>query len=362
MDTAEFANILYNTVVPSSLSEAEEFKKYEPIQNYVASQLPSKLYRFRRCDERSISAFYNDQIWVSTSESMNDGFDARLYFDKHEIISWLDSQLSDDSLNAFINSIGADSKLPPNIAVLPGIEQAYQQIKTLSHEQLMLSLKNIYEFIRCDSSEAIAKIAALTQQTLKFCCLSEKIESSAMWGLYAADESGFALAYDCRNISESISDTNGSSRQCTIFPVIYGEERFKVPTEYIQFLLTYRLWNIALGKTGYISFCPAIAQWILGSLVCPDKFIATKIALHKSAEWQNEKEWRLFCSSSNDMEFQQANHGFFIKAPVALYLGRRISPIHEKILRNFALEKNLPVFKMRLNDESATYELKPSEI
>ena len=85
--------------------------------------------------------------------------------------------------------------------------------------------------------------------------------------------------------------------------------------------------------------------------------MVTKISLHKSKEWEREAEWRLFCSSLNDQEFTNAKHGYCIKKPTAIYLGRRIKPINEKILRKLAEEKEIPVYKMKLDDKSATYDM-----
>ena len=90
--------------------------------------------------------------------------------------------------------------------------------------------------------------------------------------------------------------------------------------------------------------------------------IATKISLHKSIEWEKETEWRMFCTSSNDVEFNNEKHGFCKKKPERIYLGRRISPINEKILVSLAKEKGVPVYKMKLEDESSTYSLTSIQI
>ena len=82
MDTSEFAKLLYETRIPSSLSAEEAQKKYEPVLHCISEKTPERLYRYRHCDTRSFEAFDKDQVWVSTAESMNDGFDARLFFDK----------------------------------------------------------------------------------------------------------------------------------------------------------------------------------------------------------------------------------------------------------------------------------------
>ena len=96
---------------------------------------------------------------------------------------------------------------------------------------------------------------------------------------------------------------------------------------------------------------------ILSSGIYPDISVVTKVSLHKSDEWEREAEWRLFCTSSNDYEFQTSKHSYCIKKPTALFLGRRISDINEKILRSIADSKSIPVHKMKLDDGSPSYDL-----
>ena len=55
--------------------------------------------------------------------------------------------------------------------------------------------------------------------------------------------------------------------------------------------------------------------------------------------------------------FNNSHHGCCIKRPTGIYLGRRISRTYEKILRLIAKEKDLPVYKMGLDDRSPAYEL-----
>ena len=57
---------------------------YNELQNESNKILPEKLYRYRNCNENSISAFVNDEVWVVKSNLMNDGFDTRPYIDMEE--------------------------------------------------------------------------------------------------------------------------------------------------------------------------------------------------------------------------------------------------------------------------------------
>ncbi|MDE7430640.1 MAG: hypothetical protein K2N34_01790, partial [Lachnospiraceae bacterium] len=69
----------------------------------------------------------------------------------------------------------------------------------------------------------------------------------------------------------------------------------------------------------------------------------SKIAIHKSLEWKPEKEWRLFYTNTNPQSVNEV-HSFMHKKPVAVYLGRKISAINEKILKDIAKEKGIECY------------------
>ena len=77
-----YNQLIENTIVPAGMTSDEKAKQYEKVVNYVNSVLPSKLYRFRSVTERSLSALYNDELWFANGSTMNDDFEARLYYDK----------------------------------------------------------------------------------------------------------------------------------------------------------------------------------------------------------------------------------------------------------------------------------------
>lgn len=357
MNREEFVRILYGTVVPSNLSWEEQEKKYDEVNRFVSSELPERLFRYRRCDERSIEAFYKDQVWVSTSESMNDGFDARLFFDRRTINEWISNYFSDLALKNLVYNMIQAIPNRQKFCTPPGMEKTVEQIQSMNQEELEKKILVHWKEMQEDIAQALLEVAPVTQQALKFSCFSESISSAAMWGLYAADESGFALSYKFERCSFSTETGNGCSCQCTVFPVIYSNERYKVPDQFVQFLLQYRIMKKAFISSGYYAVFPEYSEQFLNRIICPDLFMGTKMALHKSLEWETEKEWRVFCTSNDDAEFIRTKHGCFIQTPAELYLGRRISEINQKILTDIAKEKGITVYKMRLNDDSPTYDL-----
>ena len=85
MNTIYFNQLLekasFNVVNPTE----EERKACQELQEYISNHIPKKLYRYRRCDENSLNAFLNDQLWFSTGSKMNDDYDSMLYYDKKAI-------------------------------------------------------------------------------------------------------------------------------------------------------------------------------------------------------------------------------------------------------------------------------------
>ncbi len=339
MDSIErkkFAEILYNTKNPDNLPACEFDKIYQPLLEFMNTFFPQTLYRYRSCEERQFEAFYKNQIWASNAECMNDGFDSRMFFDQSAVESEVESELSDEALSRLLNSF---KETPPLL---------FRGILNCDIEILTNQLKQYRNFIKSNIPYKMAEIVSSLQRTSKFACFSEDICSPAMWGLYSVNESGFALAYDFSNWVWT--KTAPWQETFNLFPVLYNDERFKVSNEYIQFLL----------KRGF--FTNVIPQDILQQIVpCPDKSMITKIALQKSSEWSYEKEWRIIYTR-NDIQFQNNKSVSFEAIPIAVYLGRRISYINERLLRDIANEKKIPVFKMYMDDKSPTYKLIPYKV
>ena len=355
MEYQDFSNILESIVVP--LTESIDIEKYQRVLEYISLNKPDSLYRYRSCNERNYEAFYKDQVWVSTPDCMNDGFDTRLYFDKNRAEKTLDEWIEKELSNQIRDVVNDNREIPEDMSDLLAILDAKTFLGSLSKEQLECSIKDYVDVVKRELSSLFSVLPYTPQQAVRFACFSEDITSAVMWGVYGADESGFALEYGFPQVSFSGNVDEINHRSCMLYPVIYSDKRYEVPIEYIQFLLNYRMWFYVFSIAQGIRKLREVSKRVLQSLVCPDLFVPTKIALYKSIEWKHEKEWRVFCSSSNDYSFNNAKHGYYCQKPKGVYLGRRISPISEKILKDLAKEKGVPVYKMDLDDDNRTYKL-----
>ena len=350
LDRDSFAEKLSATVVPQNLPAEQKAVIYNELQIESNKLLPDKLYRYRSCSENSIGAFYNDELWVAKSSLMNDGFDTRPYIDMEETQERIKKLWEPVESTAFIDQKPSTEGLPPLFEVIR------QQLKAMPSDDLNQMLKQTHDFAVNEMVVASGYLPNITQESIKIGCFTEELRSPYMWGQYADNESGFALEYSFKRSPCIEPVYQGRSRVGYIFPVIYSNNRYKVSSDYVLFMLKYRLANQAIGRAGLWNRDANSAQLLMMSITCPDETVLTKIALHKSELWKQEVEWRLFVSSS-DIDFQNKNAGCCIKKPSAVYLGRRISPLNERIMRMFAKEKGLPVYKMHLDDASSSYDL-----
>ena len=147
-----------------------------------------------------------------------------------------------------------------------------------------------------------------------------------------------------------------------MYPVIYKSERFKVPDDYIRYLINYRYYCLCGIRSRNRQSENEIQNRINAILSCPDLFMLTKIALYKSIEWQFEEEWRMICNKKDNQGLWDTDSDCFHKKPKAVYLGRRISEVNEKLMISLAEEKGIPVYKMRLENDNPKYELKFEEV
>lgn len=361
MDLQEYKKILHGTILPESIPDEEQEILFRPFIDFINNAVPETLYKFRACTKNNISAFDQDEIWFASGNKMNDDFEAMLCFDKKkikaELNSFLNSDLLFDGLQAF--SQGA----PPPINIqntfpVEWITAAQEKIRGLDLSTLKKYLSEIKEAFEKEIDENDSLVHEIARNTFKFACFSDTISSPAMWGYYADSSQGFALSYNFQNgifteCSPCDKKDNCPTRiQFTLAPVLYDDKLFDA-TGYATWLFQQRIIQKILNGVNFADLYERLRRII----PCPDYFMPTKILLHKSKDWQHEKEWRLIYQRGTMDYSQQAvcEH----MRPSVLYLGQRISPIYEKILCRLATEKKIPVYKMQIDWNNTAYELHP---
>lgn len=345
-----YMDLLLSTTIPSNLTETAAFARCSDLYAYINNHKPTKLYRFRNCSERHISAFYNDELWFSGANTMNDDYDARMYYNKKELMNWLEQQASTESILYMIKQLTEDNPIPSSVLqFLPQLPGFIQRLQSYSGEQLNEMTSIFVNVIRNDLDNQLLGSVETMQELKKLVCLSEAIDSGMMWGHYSDSSQGFALEYRFDN---PYIDIKGS--QALLFPVAYSNKRLDA-TEYAKYLFRCQeLFKYAGNMDRSI-----LLRIINSILICPDVFIGTKLALVKSAEWKPEKEWRLIYPEDIVCDHP---HCCVTYKPSALYIGRKTSDINRRILIDIAREKGIPVYNMIIRESSKCYKLKAMRV
>lgn len=355
----ELEKIIENTIVPMTFSMEEKIACYHNVIKCVNSMLPDKLYRFRSCSERNLSAFYNDELWFANGSVMNDDFDARLYYDKRRIKAWLDSFLSEAGELKPIKKLMTMEQPPQEmLELIPNAEYIFEYLKKIPLENMRFISNDLIQYLLSNLDVELKKVTEQIQHRTKFACFTQKIYSDMMWGRYSDNATGFALEYKFGNKNTITYSENNTQTHVVgnLFPVIYGNRRLDT-TVYATYFFQIRM----LMRMAQYAGITYDTSWVNAIVPCPDEFMVTKLAIKKSMDWKSEKEWRMFYTT-NSLSLVGEEYSCVIQKPSGVYLGRKISEINQKIITDIAREKEIPVYKMDFDEDSKEYELKAYRI
>lgn len=322
------------------------------------------MYKFRECNENNINAFRNQQIWFATGEKMNDDYDAILYSDNERILAELHSIFDENGNLIFFKALKDGRNIPSLLYDIYGVEyvkNARQMLSFANEEDMKRFSLTIKSWAEEGFKEQFPFITRSVQNVIKFSSFSENINSPLMWGKYANNSSGFALAYDFKNKNynecpncKKLGVTCFTPKTNVLLPIVYRDKKINA-TDYARFIMQTTFTQRLL----FNSHAPEqLCKQVLSTITCSDTFMQTKIVNSKFRDWDYEKEWRMTVSynSPSCATDQTAN---IWKKPCALYLGRKIKDTDELVLRNIAYKQHIPVYKMQIDEMSDSYELKP---
>ncbi len=344
MTASDYREMIYSIVIPGHLSCEERNQRYQPLADFLKSEIPERLYRFRTCDDRKINEFEQDILGFSPAHKMNDDFDGLLYFDKKRILQGLDD-LTPLAFQKYINSIRREREMPVFKTALT--EKTFNQFtdfllktpESVLHDRLT----QFKGYVTEEFDNRMSLLCHITQNA-KIACLTSDIESPAIWGYYAKG-TGFAVSYDFRG--------EYFDKYC-LLPVIYDDNRLDA-TEYANWLFQQQTLKRVLDCAN-ASDLYQIFQHIIP---CPDEFMCGKILIHKASDWAPEKEWRLIYYAK---ESEPPQYPHITKSPSALYLGRHIDNKDKEILCQAAEKHCLPVYQMSICEEDSKYKLHPLRV
>ena len=332
----DFAELLDGTIIPEEIEQKDINLLTAPIAMMLSVMLPQKLYRYRSCSTLNFEAFDKDLVYAVSADKFNDPYDTLIYYGLENIQAEIKYYCSEEFFQKFkLQLENNDFDFPPNIIHFFGrkvLEDLWNKVISCNGID-PFTLTSFRIAMEYNTKELLLTMENKLKLVSTIACLSESINSVIMWSHYAQNHEGFALEYDLRFLLGQ-NDMN-----CCIFPVIYDNTRYNAEN-FIQ-------WIIAKGF-GF-------------NAKNPDLLSHFKMAIHKSTQWEYEKEWRII-NSEQHPTWQSRVTSLNI-APKAIYYGERISNINKKILHYIAQEKGIPEYDMYIDCGSLKYEMlyKPSQ-
>lgn len=345
VDRKEFAELLYGTIINSTNSKENAFEKLSKIRGWLLANTPKRLFRFRRCNEYSIEALKEDQIWGTSIWEFNDPYECVPCYNFETLWGKITQSLESQKFFQLINVLKEGGILPEIKRAYPSID-IEQMIKNIPDvidekdvkEKLDILKKYLSIFIGTSFEEMVHRfyIGIQAEEAQKqIACFSEQKNSTLMWGHYADSHKGFCLEYDFQSILKECTQNCIDIRCCNNFmlnyslaPIIYTKERFDA-TAYFSTVMQALLYE---------------KNQIPMDLYYEDILIVSKCMLTKSIDWEYENEWRLFTPNFND-EYKPYRKIASLR-PVALYMGAKITKENESVLYEVCKNKGIKCFKM----------------
>lgn len=355
----EFADLLYSIYFTNFDTPEYVESRFQKSKTWLKASVPSKLYHYRRCSDYSIDALEKNEIWGSSIIAFNDPFECMPCYHIDQLQSALDAELNEEKLFTIISRMrnnglpdflsqmvepGAVEPLSQMLAVLP--DDTVIRAGIFQFKQMLFAYinSNLYRF-----EKEFFRAILHAEQMFHIACFSESNTSSLMWGHYADSHKGFCLEYDfasvltdCQKNCPDIRNCPGFMMNYSLAPVIYSPERYNA---------TSGLYTLIMNSIAEKMGMPVQKYY-------PDMFMPIKNLLTKSADWQYEKEWRLFMPPAEQFE----KYCCMTKLkPTAAYLGINMSSENKERIIQICKEQEIPCSQMIPHYLSSAYEIQSVE-
>lgn len=331
MDRVKYQEILESIKVPEGISQEEMVAMLRPLNIALLQLIPERMFKYRICSDNHISAFENDELWMSTSDLFNDPFDTLIQYDEQKIRSAFDAVMQPGTPEAMMRYIadGGEIADPVNHLVKStDIEEMRIKAAEILSDGKVFAPTEAQMISMLIYREAILSILPqIAQRFSSALCFSENIDSILMWSHYSNNHTGFALGYDLRSLLLP------NDKNLGLYPVIYSEKRYNAE-EFLLYLF------------GSLMKAPVHNVDLMSSI---------KLLLYKSLDWQYEQEWRVIKSDASNL-FEGHSEPISLK-PNSIYYGCRISQDDYQKLHEIALQKGIEEHFMTLDNASDEYKM-----
>ncbi|MBR5782504.1 MAG: DUF2971 domain-containing protein [Bacteroidales bacterium] len=338
-----FKEMFESVNIPEEMPFDEREKILKPIFEFTQKITPSKLFRYRECEERQFDAFDKNKIFAVNAQMFNDPYDCLPRYNKDLLYDLTKTLTSKDFLKQFRDALNNGMLMPEIFVSLYGEEgsrQIQNKIQNATDDDI-----DKYSLFIMKPEDILKQVDTILEKAESYlrsrtfiACFSETVKSVTMWSHYAKSHKGFVLEYDLRNIVTKCTNCkekfNCDDRVFYIlYPIVYDKKRYDASAFVEMFFVR------ELGV----------------DVKVPDVMFFNKGALYKSPQWKYEKEWRLFLNK----KYSEYSQYLDIEVkPQAIYYGKDISEINKKILSEMAKKKGIREYQMYIDIQSEDYALK----
>lgn len=345
---AAFAKMMETTSIPTNMSSVDSINLYSNIFSFVEPNIPSRLFRFRKCSLESFISFEQNTVSVCAANSFPDRYDSVVYYDHKSLFARAKNSIMPNMpviLQAYRN-------YPALFPVNPFTTYISELVKTnkTDNEIIEVLWKEFEKLLaKWDENAVKQEQWARSNKATKLACFTENIKSKFMWDTYADGYSGFALEYDFRDWRLF---TTNIGRPICLFPIIYSTKKIDA-TDIIDRLISQSFMLNSSSDEAIINKYNASFP--------VDRLYWLKVYLYKDKyEYAHEKEWRLI--DIDESSTQEANMDYSsipdLGCMKAIYYGPCMEQRYKEHLSYLAQQKRIKEYDIVLNTNSRKYGLK----
>lgn len=288
---------------------------------------PKTLFRFRGTSniDSEIGDIERGVLFLPRASGFNDVKDAVAFVEKEAMLRQVEEQLTKENAVAFLQGLIDSCPFPEErIQIALNLRMLKQDFES-RYEWFVNHLKDTHHN-RCHEFRNSFRIA----------CFTEDLNSTYMWGHYADSGAGYAVEYSIPK--QTMIRCSCRNRCCLsgndlipIFPVIYGT----------QFDST-SLSHIVMSEYPSPHY-PTPADYL----------VQVNTLVRKTANWAEEKEWRLVCSDCDQDSQRECENTMYANLPAkALYIGYSASFETKSQLLALSRECSIPAFQTKEDTSS----------
>lgn len=253
----------------------------ESIGEYYINYAPRKLYKYRwDLQERDLQALTMNRMWFSNCKLFNDPFECTSNTNYARLIDKL---------------LKGNTEVGKNYISLSKLEQISLQKNLIKQEENNISIIENFK------DEIVVS------------CLSERNDSTLMWGHYGNSHKGYCVEYDILDLSRETNKTYIPVKYSNKMPELKGFEAFDIPKYILELVRT------------------------------------------KAEDWNYEQEWRCvqdkvacgarWCDDGALLD---------VSAPTAVYLGCRADNLVDPFKEVCSGILKIPLYQMKIKNGEYT--------